>query len=305
MRKTYIFFSLAIGIILSGCDTDRNSIGTLQAIWGRRGISDGRLQKPRAMAIDRNDRIYIVDMTARIQVFTPEGDFLYKWQTPDHQFGKPTGLSIGNHGEILVANTHYYEVLIYSPEGKLVNRIGGTKGSKPGEFGLVTHAVQDSHDNYYIAEYGEYDRIQKFSPEGKFILQWGGHGSDPGQFIRPQKMAVDSQDHIWVADACNHRVQIFDTEGKLLQIWGKEGDKPGELYYPYDIVLAKDGTVYVCEFGNHRVQRFTRDGRSLGCWGREGRQEGELFNPWALVLDSKGLVYVLDTNNHRVQVVKM
>jgi hypothetical protein len=299
------FLFLLIVILASGCDADQSSIGALRAVWGRRGISDGRLQKPRAMAIDRNDHIYIVDMTARIQVFTTDGTFLAKWQTPDHQFGKPTGLSIGNDGNVLVANTHYYEVLIYSPDGQLIKRLGGTKGQRPGEFGLVTHAVQDSHNNIYIAEYGEFDRIQKFTPEGKFILQWGGHGSEPGQFIRPQKMAVDKDDRIWVADACNHRIQVFNSEGRLLKIWGKEGSRPGELYYPYDLLLAPDGTVYICEFGNHRVQRFTRDGKSLGCWGGEGREPGRLYNPWALVRDSQGLIYVLDTNNHRVQVVKM
>ena len=257
------------------------------------------------MAIDRRDHIYIVDMTARIQVFNPDGTFINKWQTPDHQFGKPTGLSIANDGNVLVANTHYYEVLIYSPDGQLIKRLGGTKGERPGEFGFVTHAVVDSHNNIYVSEYGEFDRIQKFTPQGDFILQWGGHGSEPGQFIRPQKMAVDENDHIWVADACNHRIQVFDSNGKLLKIWGKEGSRPGELYYPYDLLLAPDGTVYVCEFGNHRVQRFTRDGRSLGCWGGEGRQEGQLYNPWALARDSRGMIYVLDTNNHRVQVVKM
>ena len=103
----------------------------LQAVWGRQGISDGRFQRPRAMAIDRRDHIYIVDMTARIQVFTPDGTFINKWQTPDHQFGKPTGLSIGNDGNVLVANTHYYEVLIYSPDGQLIKRLGGTKGERP------------------------------------------------------------------------------------------------------------------------------------------------------------------------------
>jgi DNA-binding beta-propeller fold protein YncE len=296
---------LVLVIAASGCDADRSNIGKLQAVWGRKGISDGRFQRPRAMAVDRNDHIYIVDMTARIQVFTPDGTFLSKWQTPDHQFGKPTGLSIANDGNILVANTHYYEVLIYSPGGELIKRLGGTKGERPGEFGLVTHAVTDSKNNIYVSEYGEFDRIQKFSPGGEFILQWGGHGSELGQFIRPQKMAVDADDNIWVADACNHRIQVFDSQGQLLKTWGKEGSRPGELYYPYDLLLAPDGTVYICEFGNHRVQRFTRDGVSLGCWGSEGRQEGQLNNPWALVRDSRGLIYVLDTYNHRVQVVKM
>jgi sugar lactone lactonase YvrE len=257
------------------------------------------------MTIDREGNLYIVDMTARIQVFRPDGVFVRSWQTPDHAHGKPTGISIGNDGSVLVADTHYYRVLIYSPEGKLLKIFGGTKGDKPGEFGLVTDVVQDSHKNYYVAEYGEFDRIQKFSPEWKFLLQWGGHGDAPGQFARPQNLAVDENDHLWVADACNHRIQLFDAEGRLLKVFGRQGGGPGELYYPYDIQLAPDGTLLVCEFGNNRVQRFTREGKSLGCWGRHGKKESELFNPWALAVNRNGLVYVLDSNNHRVQAIKL
>ena len=290
--------ALLLATFAGGCDTSQMAIG-------RRGISDGRFQKPRAMAVDDKDLLYIVDMTARIQVFDTEGRFIRKWQTPDHTVGKPTGISIGNDGSVLVADTHYYQLLIYSPEGKLLRTIGGTRGQNPGEFGLVTDAVQDSKGNYYVSEYGEYDRIQKFSPEGDFILQWGGHGKQAGQFARPQNMAIDEHDNVWVADACNHRIQVFDSEGKLLKVWGTQGSAPGELYYPYDLILTPEGNVYVCEYGNHRVQRFTKDGRSSGCWGSEGRGPGELFNPWALVQTSEGTIFVLDSNNHRVQEVDL
>ena len=64
---------LLLLLLTAGCDRDGTSIGRLKAVWGRRGISDGRLQKPRAMAIDRQDHLYIVDMTARIQVFDTDG----------------------------------------------------------------------------------------------------------------------------------------------------------------------------------------------------------------------------------------
>jgi DNA-binding beta-propeller fold protein YncE len=296
---------LILAIATVGCDRNQPSVGKLVAVWGRMGGADGRFQKPRAIAIDRQDHLYIVDMTARIQVFDTQGTFLRKWQTPAHEMGKPTGLAIANDGSTLVADTHYFRVLIYAPEGTLLKTLGGTRGEGPGQFGLVTSAVQDAHNNYYVSEYGEYDRIQKFTPDGQFICQWGGHGSAPGQFIRPQKLALDEQGHIWVTDACNHRIQVFDTDGTLLTLWGSEGSAPGELYYPYDLVLAPGGVVYVCEYGNHRVQKFTRDGRSLGCWGCEGRDPGQLHNPWGLVRDSQGRIYVLDTNNHRVQVVDM
>lgn len=257
------------------------------------------------MAIDSSDRIYIVDMTARIQVFTDDGEFLRSWSTPIHKNGKPSGLTIDRRGCLLVADTHYYRVLIYSPEGELLEQHGGVAGNGPGEFGFLTDVVEDSAGCFYVSEYGEYDRIQKFSPEWDFMLEWGGHGAAPGQFSRPQNLLVDEHDHIWVADACNHRIQVFDSEGNLIRIWGTQGTAPGELYYPYHLVFDDEGHLYVCEYGNHRVQKFTLDGQSLGCWGTRGREEGQLFNPWALVRDSRGRIQVLDTNNHRVQRITM
>lgn len=259
------------------------------------------------MAIDADDRLYIVDMTARIQVFDSSGKFLRQWRTPKSVDGKPTGLTVTEDGQLLVADTHYFRVLTYSLDGTLLENatLGGTLGAGQGEFGLVTDAVRDSAGNYYVAEYGDNDRIQKFNPHGEFLCQWGGHGSAPGEFLRPQNLAVDEQDRIWVADACNHRVQVFDLTGRLLFLWGEKGSEPGKLYYPYDLVLDGNDNVYICEYGNSRVQKFSTDGESLGCWGSSGRKEGQLFNPWALVQDSQGRLHVLDTMNHRVQCVRM
>ncbi len=278
--------------------------------WGRRGISPGRLQKPRAMAIDANDNIYVVDMTARIQVFDRQGRYLRGWRTPAAENGRPTGMSFDRDGNLMVADTHYYRILFYTPAGELLEErtLGGVMGHAPGEFGLVTDAVQDSAGNYYVAEYGEYDRIQKFTADGQFLFQWGGHGSAPGQFVRPQNLAIDDQDHIWVADACNHRIQVFDATGdsaKLIRNWGSEGREPGQLKYPYDLVLDGEGHVYICEFGNHRIQKFTLDGQLIGLWGNVGRDPGQLHNPWAMVRDSRGYLHVLDTYNHRVQRLKL
>jgi streptogramin lyase len=299
------FLALALGMpalaAVGGCDDDRGKAGRLRGTWGRSGVTDGRFNKPRAMTIDANDQIYVVDITARIQVFTTEGGFLRGWQTPVHDNGRPTGLGIDRRGNLLVADTHYYRVLTYSPQGELLETLGGTFGHAPGEFGFVTDAVEDAEGNLYVSEYGEFDRIQKFSRDGKFLLEWGGHGTDMGQFSRPQCLALDAEEHLWVSDACNHRIQVFDAQGRLLKCWGTHGSAPGQLAYPYGLVLDGQGHVYVTEYGNHRVQKFTLDGQSLGCWGHDGRGPGELLYPWALTRDSQGRFYVLDTGNHRVQ----
>jgi hypothetical protein len=314
-RRALLRASLAGGCALaSGCLGPAGpAAGWLEKVWGRRGMLPGRLNKPRAITIDREDQIYIVDMTPRIQVFTGEGEYLRGWQTPASANGRPSGLSFDNEGNLLVADTHYFRVLTYQPDGKLLDdrTLGGQCGSGPGQFNFVTDALQDSHGNYFVAEYGEYDRIQKFTPDRKFLLQWGSHGNELGQFLRPQKMAIDKEDLIWVTDACNHRVQVFDARGseaRLVKHWGIHGKLPGQLNYPYDILLdpaavncQADGCVYLCEFGNHRVQKFTRDGQFLGLWGENGRRDGQLDQPWGITRDSRGRMYVLDTYNHRVQ----
>jgi len=276
---------LALCLCGAGCEEDPLNAGRLELVWGRRGISAGRLQKPRCMALDAQDRLYVVDMTARIQVFTADGEYLHGWQTPEHVLGRPSGITVTANGEVLVADTHYNRVLIYTSEGKLLRILGGghvgrPSGGRPGELGLVTCALRDAEGNYYISEYGEYDRVQKFSPQGEFLLEWGGHGTRPGQFSRPQKMAWDEQQRIWIVDACNHRIQVFDAQGNYVTGWGTScdlyaPDRPGcvdpdgggpqqlgdgQFREPWGVAVDANGIVYVADTWNHRIQKFTLDG---------------------------------------------
>jgi DNA-binding beta-propeller fold protein YncE len=300
--------------LATGCiGTSSPQTGRLEKVWGLAGSSPGRLFRPRAVAIDKDDLLYIVDMTPQIQVFTGDGVFVRGWQTPQFDRGRPSGLSFDNAGNLLVCDTHYFRVLVYTPQGELLEGqiIGGTCGNGDGEFQFVTDAVQDADGSYYVAQYGEYDRIQKFTADHKFLLSWGEHGHELGQFLRPQKIVIDRSGLIWVTDACNHRVQVFDARGsqtRLVKSWGEQGNAPGQLNYPYDILLDEaaltgqpSGYVYLCEYGNHRVQKFTIEGQFVGSFGRNGRREGELDQPWGIARDSKGRMYVLDTYNHRVQ----
>jgi DNA-binding beta-propeller fold protein YncE len=247
--------------------------------------------KPRVAAVDGSDRLYVADLTDRIQVFDRDGRFVRAWRMPGLNVDGPSGITVDRDGRVMVADTHFYRVLIYSPEGVLLEQLGdGVQGSTPGRFGYPTDVVRDRAGNYYVSEYGENDRIQVFSPSGAWLRQWGGHGYEPGQFLRPRALAIDEAERIYVADSCNHRIQVFDTQGRLLARWGQRGTGRGEMSYPYDVELGPDGSVYVCEYGNMRVQKFTREGESLGVWGAPGRGPGQLHTPWALAVDSRGAV---------------
>jgi DNA-binding beta-propeller fold protein YncE len=274
-------------------------------VIGQRGLDEGRFQKPRSIAIDLQDRIYVVDKSGRVQVFDTDGNFLRLWNTPAIENGKPTGLSIDSDGSVVVADTHYFRFLFYSPEGELLTTrtIGGENGPDPGQFAFVTDIVRMPNGEFITSEYGEFCRLQKYSSDGRFVSRFGEHGSEPLQFNRPQCLAVDGEGYLWVADACNHRFQILDWRGErpeLVRTFGSVGNEPGQFKYPYGFTLIP-GHVLVSEFGNHRVQKLDRQGRSVSSWGRVGRQPGELMEPWAVSTDSRSRIYVVDYGNNRVQ----
>src|SRR5437016_4997801 len=121
---------------LAGCGSDTPPP---ERVWGRKGVQAGDFVRPRAIAIDANDRLYIVDFTARIQVFDRDGHYLGPtWTTPDYRNGRPSGLSIDRDGNLLVSDSHYNCFRIYSAQGVELRRFGGEAGSGPGQLGYVS-----------------------------------------------------------------------------------------------------------------------------------------------------------------------
>lgn len=305
-RRQVLALALSLPVAgLGGCLQQGQTVRP-DLVWGRKGLDDGRFIKPRGIAINDANEIFIVDKTSRIQVFDRDGNFIRNWRTPACVNGKPCGLSISHDGLLIVPDTHYFRVLFYTYEGEMVEArtIGGSNGRGPGEFGFLTDVVQDSNHNYYVTEYGDYDRIQKFDPMGNFLCQWGSHGTEPGEFLRPQGLFIDGDDQLWIADASNHRVQIYDLKKEtpaFVRQFGGDGSAPGQLRYPYTIDMDSQGFVHVCELGNHRIQKFTADGESISMIGGAGRAPGQFHQPWGFAFDSDGAMHVIDSYNHRVQ----
>ena len=280
-------------------------------IIGTRGVGVGQLNKPRSVAVDAHDNLYVVDMTGRVQKFSSNGVFLLSWQMPQTELGKPKGMCRDREGNIIVIEPHYSRVNDFSPEGRLLAQ-WGNRGTNDGQISVPRAIGIDSHNEAFVTEYLDRERVQKFSLSDnestapaavgpKWLLSFGKPGTGPGEFNRPEGLCVDSHDQVYVADSCNHRIQIFSTEGKLLRMYGKPGKGKGELSYPYDICVDSAGRQYVCEFGNSRIQVFDAHDQPLEILGERGGDPGQFSNPWGVALDSAGNLYVADSQNHRVQ----
>ena len=257
---------------------------------------------PRAIAINAAEQFYVVDKGGHIQAVTVAAEFVCDWHVPNIQAGKPTGIGIGPDGRVYVADTHYSRVLIYSPEGELLEE-HGENGTGPGQFIMPTDVAFGPDGSIYVSEYGGNDRVSKFSADWEFQLAIGGPEAGEARMQRPQTVVVADDGTLWVTDACNHRVCHFDDAGKLLGSVGSPGHAEGELWFPYGLDVLSDGTLVVCEFGNNRVQRLTPSGESLGIWGDAGRQPGQLAYPWAVVADSQDRVIIVDSGNNRLQII--
>ena len=308
--RTRLYMALVMFCIMTlaliGCSRKPNYAEDPKVIdaFGRTGRGAGEFIYPRAIDIDFDGSLFIVDKTGRIQRLTADGDFLAEFQMPLFEVGKPTGLSFAPNGNLYVADTHYHRVVIFSPEGKIVGQFGKF-GQDDGCFIYPTDVAFSGDGKIFVSEYGGNDRISVFNEKGGFLYCFGTPGNGPGQFSRPSALCADrSRKHLYVADACNHRIGIYDFEGKLLKYIGSVGREPGQLRYPYDLALSSDGCIAVCEYGNNRLQLFSPDGRSLGVYGYPGHQMGELAYPWGLAIDGKGRVFIVDAGNNRIQVWK-
>src|SRR5215831_13845610 len=125
---------LALAIGSSGCDLV--GLGSVpDKVWGVHGTRPGWLHKPRVAAFDDEDHLYICDLTDRIQVFDRDGNYLRGWRTPALNVDGPSGLTVDRYGRVLVADTHFYRVLVYSKVGEILFQIGdGVQGTTPGRF---------------------------------------------------------------------------------------------------------------------------------------------------------------------------
>ncbi|MEX2015050.1 MAG: hypothetical protein WD873_00340, partial [Candidatus Hydrogenedentales bacterium] len=115
-------FIAASALAMAGCGSVGGTAAP-DAVWGQQGLRDGAFVKPRAVGV-KDARVYVIDTTGRIQIFSEDGEFLDLWNTPAMDNGTPTAVAFGHDGRVLIPDTHYHQILEYSPEGELLERWG-------------------------------------------------------------------------------------------------------------------------------------------------------------------------------------
>ena len=162
--------------------------------------------------------------------------------------------------------------------------------------------LEDSAGNISFPQLFTFEAVTRV----EFEFQWGGFGSDTGQFMDIGAMAIDSSGKIYVSDFANHRVQVFFPNGdhfhtiKFFQ--NSITQEADELLAPIGLAIDHLGFLYIAEAGNRRVSKFNSNFVHVTSWGTFGSNEGQFNQPSGVAVDRNGDVYVLDSGLGRVQV---
>jgi sugar lactone lactonase YvrE len=180
------------------------------------------------------------DATGKLVKSFGEGMFIF-----------PHGISVDKDGNIWVTDGQGkdgkgHQVFKFSPDGKVLMTLGkaGVAGDGPDTFNQPNDVAIAPNGDIFVSD-GHTPgmgnaRVVKLTKDGKFIKQWGGHGSGPGQFEVPHALAFDSQGRLFVGDRANNRIQIFDQDGKFIAEW-KQFSRPSGLYIDKkDILYVTD-----------------------------------------------------------------
>ena len=195
------------------------------------------------VAIARNGDIFVADGygNARIHHFDESGKLLRSWGevgTGPGQFHLPHGIALDNAENVIVCDRENDRLQIFDRQGNLLDI--WTDIVRP------TDVTVDSSGLVYVSElwrplepgqgsfvhgYADHDlpgRMTVFHPDGAIAARWGADSekrADPGNFIAPHGLAVDSKGSLYVAEVCgtfggvlgrlpmaqcaNHQIQKF------------------------------------------------------------------------------------------------
>jgi sugar lactone lactonase YvrE len=233
--------------------------------FGSEGIGPGNFKDARSIAVDADGHIYVGEYSGgRIQVFDPSGKFLTQW-TVDRKMplrgmaadrrgtlyvvqsgtikryegttGKDSGtVAAGGYDDVatsadggLVAFSFQArdDITRLDASGRVTKTIHAAISGQTDKSELNARVACDGAGNVYAL--GTFNNaVFKFSPEGKFLTQFGGDGDQPGQFRAPSAIAVDNQGRVFVSDFKG--VQVFDAQGRYLGLIKVKGAASGLVF---------------------------------------------------------------------------
>ena len=280
----------------------------------------------------------ILDDTYAIDYIKFEREFSGKGSAQG-SFGKDIHLTFNNG--IYVSDTENRLIHKLSPTGEFLFQIPPNPESNENILKRPGHLTVDEFGNIYVTDItaqhiAETDEpkiylftpcIHKFNSTGKLLSTYfvdpvdekpagvlSGHfiidengktafGIKPTGHDRSLRVAINSQNQLFVLDAKRGRIHKFDADGSKLKTFGRYGAGTGEFDKDSaDIAIDLRGNVFVADTGNNRIVKFDSSGNYVTTFGTKGRDNGEFVKPNTLISLPTGEILVKDSSKFRRKV---
>ena len=230
--------------------------GTYLDSWGDSAIAD-----PHGFFIGPDDVVYLTDRDDHVALrFTlygkPLGVLCQRGQPSDTgceedggrvvraagPFNKPTEMVVAPSGELYVTDGYRNSrVHRFSADGRLIDSWGSPGKHAPGEFHLPHSLWIDERGEVYVCD-RENNRIQVFSPSGKYLTHWD-------DIHRPTDIYMDAQDRVYISDL-KPTVTIMDKKGTVIARW----DSP----MGHGLWVDPEGDIYLADVMGKRIAKYVR-----------------------------------------------
>lgn len=185
-----------------------NADGTEKGYLSPKGSPVALKLVPRSFKIDRNDKIYVLDVFAEVVlVLDPAGSYLRHIPFPE-QFGFFSDLAVDKQGTVYLLDST--EVAVYSaaPDADQFSLLG--KSLKEYMNFPTNIAIDSSGIIFLVDKHG--GNLVLVSRDGSFLGHKFGYGWRESQFYYPAQLCISEGGKFFIADRNNSRIQLFEAE---------------------------------------------------------------------------------------------
>lgn len=253
--------------------------------WGSPGSGNGQFASPRAMTVDGNGDLWVVDRdNDRFQVFGPDGSFKAAYASP------------GTNPHGIAYTTIQNSIWHTDRTTKLLYRIDASNGTEQsshaaGVFSTPSRIAIQGGSFIHVGDQGSF-QVRQFDFGGNPEGQFGGFGSDPGQFgqLSPGGMAMDSNNNLIITDFGQGRVQKQNRNTGAFTT--------GAVSQAVDAAVDGNDRIFIVS-STHQVHVLDSDLNILESFGEQGSGDGQFSSPEGIAVIGN-FAYVSDTGNNRI-----
>ena len=334
-----------------------DGFGTITTIAGngREGYSgDGgpavaaQLNYPSDVAVDGNGNLYVTDRrNHRIRRIDDTGVITTIAGTGEESYGGDNGPAVAAQldfpaavvvdvaGNLYIVDSGNHRIRRVDSAGMITTIAGTGQLGYSGDGAPAVSAQMlfptgievDVAGNLYIADTDNH-RIRRVDRSGTITTIAGtgeqGYSGDNGpaveaQLAYPQRVAVDGNGNLYIADWGNNRIRRVDANGTITTIAGTGGSGfsgdggpavAAQLKLPQGVAVDGTGNLYIADTDNHRIRQVVPSGTITTIAGTGGSgysgdggpaAVAQLNSPSGVAVDGAGNLYIADTENHRIR----